>query len=467
MNPKTWPVRAVVLLALVLGLTCRAQDAKPADPAPQADQPARRPGSDYIRVHDSDDGDHVTLQIAIRSFAPSDPKLPAVHLVGAVHIGDKSYYKSVQEFLDQQDLVLFEGVKPSDAGSDLTNADDAAKAKVTKSRQRFLAVLISRYQAEHNALPDDLDALLKDRHGTVARLGNAATKDGWGNPQQYTIIKGLKPQDVEKPASTQDTFDIISLGADGKNGGEGAASDLKFSAQKPLTKDEVKSSGEGIQVQLAKAMGLEFQLVGIDYNREKWRNSDMTVDQLQDRLEAAGMSGSALFSMLDGSSFMGKLAGVLLNMLGSSPEGSAMLKAMMVEMLAHADELLATSGDQLGKGMGQFMKVLVIDRNATVFADLEKVMKDEPNIRSVALFFGAGHLPDMESRLEKMGYKLSDTQWKDAIDVNLTKLPGGKAQAKQIRQMMTGMIEAQKKAAKKSAPAKGAEPTEQPQDSNK
>lgn len=446
MNPKHWPVRAAVSLALSLGLVCPAQDAKPADAAP-ADS-VRHPGSDYIRVHDSDD--HVTLQVAIRSFTPRDPKLPTVHLVGAVHIGDKSFYRSVQEFLDRQDLVLFEGVKPSGSTSDLANADDAAKAKVTKSRQRFLAVLVARYKAEHKALPDSFETLLKGLNGTLARLGNSATKDGWGNAQQYTIVKGEKPKaggsgdQADQPAS--DTFDIISLGADGKPGGDGAASDIKLSGQRPLTKDEIKSSGEGIQVQLANAMGLEFQLVGIDYNREKWRNSDMTIDQLQDRLEAVGMSGSALFSMLDGSSFMGKFLGVILNMIGNNPQMSMMLKTMMVETLANADELLELQGDKLGKGMGQFMKVLVIDRNATVFKDLQMVMKNEPKVRSVALFFGAGHLPDMESRLEQMGYKLSGSQWKDAIDIDLNKLPGGKAQATQIRQMIANMIQAQKKA---------------------
>jgi hypothetical protein len=52
----------------------------------------------------------------------------------------------------------------------------------------------------------------------------------------------------------------------------------------------------------------------------------------------------------------------------------------------------------------------------------------------------------MEARLTKMGYKLSGAQWKDAIDVDLNKLPGGKAQAKQMRQMIANMIDAQKAA---------------------
>jgi len=123
----------------------------------------------------------------------------------------------------------------------------------------------------------------------------------------------------------------------------------QFSDQKPLTKDELKSSGEGIQIQLANAMGLEFQLAAIDYNREKWRNSDLNIDQLEDKLKEAGMSGGALFSMLDGSSMMSKFVGLLLNLVGSNPQMSLMLKSMMVEMLAHADELMEAQGDALAR----------------------------------------------------------------------------------------------------------------------
>src|ERR1051325_11949521 len=99
--------------------------------------------------------------------------------------------------------------------------------------------------------------------------------------------------------------------------------------------------------------------------------------------------------MLDGSSMMSKFMGARLGYIGSNPQMSMWLKSMMVEMLAHADELMELQGDKLGKGMGQFMKVLVIDRNDAVFKDLDRVLKEEPKVRSVALFFGAGHLPDM------------------------------------------------------------------------
>jgi len=37
---------------------------------------------------------------------------PDVWLVGAMHVGNKQYYKDIQTLLDSQDTVLFEGVRP-------------------------------------------------------------------------------------------------------------------------------------------------------------------------------------------------------------------------------------------------------------------------------------------------------------------------------------------------------------------
>src|SRR5580704_10469044 len=41
------------------------------------------------------------------------PGRPDVWLVGAAHIGSRSYYTALQALLDAQGEVLFEGVKPS------------------------------------------------------------------------------------------------------------------------------------------------------------------------------------------------------------------------------------------------------------------------------------------------------------------------------------------------------------------
>ncbi len=379
----------------------------------------------YVRVQDSDDGGKAILQVAIRTFEKQGS--PTVHLVGAVHIGDQAYYDDLQKFLDAQDLVLFEGVKPADAGKELARADDAAKVKVTKSRQRLLAVVWHRYYQKHKAYPQDIDAALEGVHGSMARLGRAAVVDAWGNEQ--TIL-------VSEREGAAPTIDIISLGADGAAGGEGGAADLHFKDQKPLTREE-KAGGEGIQAKLAKALGLEFQLAAMDYSREKWRNSDMTVDELQDKLAESGLSGGALFSMLDGSSLMSKMLGAVLGMIGQSPEMSFFVKAMVVETLAHAEELMEAQS-QSGKGMGQFMRVLIEDRNAVVFRDLEGALTE--GHATIALFYGAGHLADMEERLVEMGFAPTGTVWKDAVVVDGTAVPGGRAVIRQVRAQIAASL---------------------------
>lgn len=385
----------------------------------------------YLRVSESDDGSHLKLEIAVRTL--TKPGAPDVQLVGVTHIGDKAYYDSLQKFLDEQSLVLFEGVKPSGAGAS-SAGDDEAKAKVTRQRQRLLAVLVSRYRNENHELPTMWGEILAPLHGSLARLGQAATSDGWGNPQELKV--------------EGDKFDIVSTGADGEEGGEGANADIAFSSQKPLTQDELAGAGEGIQTKLAHALGLKFQLEAIDYSHANWRNSDMSIDEVQKKLEESGASGDALFKMLDGSSFASKLVAFALGFVEKNAELSMMVKVMMIEVLSQADDLAALAGKQ-AKGMDVMMKVIVQDRNQEVLKDLAAASKEQPTPKSIALFYGAGHLPDLEQHLADQGYTFASTKWFTAIDADLDSVPGMKAQAKQIRQMIQKQIEMQKKAASK------------------
>jgi hypothetical protein len=66
----------------------------------------------YTRDIRGTEGKIEGLQAAIRRFDPVSGNGPAVYLVTAVHIGEKSYYEQLQQFLNKQDVVLFEGVKP-------------------------------------------------------------------------------------------------------------------------------------------------------------------------------------------------------------------------------------------------------------------------------------------------------------------------------------------------------------------
>lgn len=393
---------------------------------------ATPPSADYIRIVDENDGLRVGLETSARVFKPASGSGASVVLVGVMHVGDRSYYDALQKFLDAQDLVLFEGVKPSGAGEAAQAApDDPAKAKLTERRLRLLATMIEKQRVEWGRYPASLGALKEAQRRPVARIAEGAMVDGWGRPVVYTMQAAAGG---EKAA-----FELASLGADGAEGGEGAAADLKFSDQPALTKAEIGEKQEGIQTQLAGALGLEFQLMAIDYDRPNWRNSDMSIDQVQVKLKEAGAGGEALFRMLDGSSLSAKLAGLVLGIVRANPTSQAMAKLMMVEALGHADELLGSVA-----GAGKLMKVIVTDRNEAVFRDLQKVLAEEPGFRSVSLFYGAGHLPDMERRLTKdMGYTFVEDRWFRAIDMDLKESGLDPAQARKLRETMSQAIRAQ------------------------
>ena len=98
----------------------------------------------YLRVVEEKSGAVVRLELAVREFAPpaTEAGKPRVFLAGAVHVGEKSFYEGLQKFLDAQDVVLFEGVKPPGSGAaeqDVGGGTDAERAAATKLRVRFIA----------------------------------------------------------------------------------------------------------------------------------------------------------------------------------------------------------------------------------------------------------------------------------------------------------------------------------------
>jgi hypothetical protein len=117
-----------------------------------------------------------------------------------------------------------------------------------------------------------------------------------------------------------------------------------------------------------------------------------------------------------------------------------MIKIMLADTLSHADDLL---GSQPG-AMGELMKVIVDDRNLAVMRDLSKVIEEEPDTRSVAIFYGAGHFSDLESRImQDLGYRWDSTIWIPAITIDLNEAGLTLEQLDGFRRMMRASIEQQ------------------------
>jgi general secretion pathway protein G len=93
-----------------------------------------------------------------------------------------------------------------------------AKSKEAEIRMLHLAGQIEMYKLEVGRYPENLQALVRnpglDKWGGPY-VKEAELKDAWGNDYRYTT------------PGTGKGFDLISLGADGKEGGEGENKDLK------------------------------------------------------------------------------------------------------------------------------------------------------------------------------------------------------------------------------------------------
>ena len=137
---------------------------------------------------------------------------------------------------------------------------------------------------------------------------------------------------------------------------------------------------------------------------------------------------------------MAKASSFILKMLGSNPTGRAMVKIMLADTLTQAEELLAM---QPG-GLAELMEVIIQDRNAAVLDDLRGVIDDEPGVRHVAIFYGAGHFGDLEASIaDELGYRYESTIWIPAMSIDLTEAGLTAQQVGFYRNMMKQMIDSQ------------------------
>jgi hypothetical protein len=90
---------------LLTNAGCRSSkpEAVAAQPAPT------NPPAPYLRIAQPRTN-LIELQIALREFVPATRSQPKIWLAAVSHVGDSNYYARLQQHLDGQDLVLYEGI---------------------------------------------------------------------------------------------------------------------------------------------------------------------------------------------------------------------------------------------------------------------------------------------------------------------------------------------------------------------
>jgi hypothetical protein len=182
-----------------------------------------------------------------------------------------------------------------------------------------------------------------------------------------------------------------------------------------LNAPEQEEGVGALQARIADLLGVEFQKDGIAYGRPHFVHADMTVEQFQAHLGERGRGGEAsdILARLTGidASLM-KLVEPVLDLLVNMGNAMPGMRKRLKRTFARA--LHQTSGDMSGMLDEQLLDVIIVKRNDVV---LQRVADLPPETRTASVFYGAGHMADLETRLLAQGFTRAGARWLTAWDI--------------------------------------------------
>jgi hypothetical protein len=165
-----------------------------------------------------------------------------------------------------------------------------------------------------------------------------------------------------------------------------------------------------LQKGMMSALGLQFQLEHIDYSPSNFVHADMTPEEFGQSMTENNESVAKMFFRTLGMSAA----------MGGSGGEAEMLRAMLSSSEDRIYRLRRSAANQLIKmdvGMkaweGDNGSTIITHRNGKAFKVLQQQI--DAGKKKVGVFYGAGHLPDMERRLiEDFGMTPGEPQWQRA-----------------------------------------------------
>lgn len=162
-------------------------------------------------------------------------------------------------------------------------------------------------------------------------------------------------------------------------------------------------------------LGLEHQLTHINYHKKNFVHADMSPEDFADSMEERGESFLSIFFRMMGAGLAeqnrkkNQGANASLMMAFFSNDRALALRRFMAEQMEDVDH-------QLGALEGPKGSTLITARNQVALKKLAEEI--ESGKKKIGVFYGAGHLPDMDKRLvEEFGLKRGDARWIPAWDL--------------------------------------------------
>jgi hypothetical protein len=171
---------------------------------------------------------------------------------------------------------------------------------------------------------------------------------------------------------------------------------------------------------------LRHQLECVDYTKANFVHADMSPDEFSKTMTERGESFFQMFLRLMGQGMAQNAEGDGLNdaallMALFSSDRATKLKVLMAEQF---DKL----GGQLAVLDGPEGSTIITQRNKKCLEVLEKQLQQGK--KSIGIFYGAGHLPDMERHLESdFGLKRASEKWLTAWRLDKSKSEAAPAEA--------------------------------------
>lgn len=184
----------------------------------------------------------------------------------------------------------------------------------------------------------------------------------------------------------------------------------------------IQAQSKSGYARLASSVGLSSQGEHIRYEKPRYRRCDMTVQDmmrlLDEDIARGGQAGQeaadakrqmeSIKKMLGGGSWLMNSA---LGLVKISHGIRSRVKLQMVGV--------GNSATEEQKVTPRLKRLINEDRNEHVIRELSQVLRKEPGRRRIAVFYGSGHLGDLERRLRKLGYSpAGPVNWDSAIISN-------------------------------------------------
>ena len=152
---------------------CSAEESNPAENSQEANSTETADKNDplFIRVLKNDTGERLAVETSLLTYASEDGTVK-VTLIGAIHIGEKAYYETLNESFKNYDVVLYEIVAEEGTRPQSASESNSVLGLMQRSFGNSLGLVFQIGSIDYNAenmvhadmSPEEFQGAMRDRN---------------------------------------------------------------------------------------------------------------------------------------------------------------------------------------------------------------------------------------------------------------------------------------------------------------